>query len=73
MLHELTFVDSVLLITVFDLAAVRDKFSCKHTPKFTWRPELGRTIHARTHHTQPCSATQLLWWPKYPGTPLAMY
>ena len=43
MLHELTFVDSVLLITVFDLAAVRGKFSCKNTPKFTARPELGRT------------------------------
>ena len=43
MLQELTFVDSVLLITVFDLAAVRGKFSCKNTPKFTARPELGRT------------------------------
>ena len=43
MLNELTFVDSVLLITVFDLAAVRGKFSCKNTPKFTARPELGRT------------------------------
>ena len=43
MLQELTFVDSVLLITVFDLAAVRAKFSCKNTPKFTARPELGRT------------------------------
>jgi hypothetical protein len=32
MLQELTFVDSVLLITVFDLAAVRDKFSSKNTP-----------------------------------------
>ena len=41
--QELTFVDSVLLITVFDLAAVRGKFSCKNTPKFTARPELGRT------------------------------
>ena len=29
MLQELTFVDSVLLITVFDSAAVRGKFSCK--------------------------------------------
>ena len=43
MLQELTFVDSVLLLTVFDLAAVRGKFSCKNTPKFTARPELGRT------------------------------
>jgi hypothetical protein len=41
MLQELTFVDSVLLIrliTLFDLAAVRGKFSCKNTPKFTARP-----------------------------------
>jgi hypothetical protein len=37
MLQELTFVDSVLLITVFDLAAVRGKFSCKNTPKSTAR------------------------------------
>jgi hypothetical protein len=43
MLRELNFVDSVLLITVFDLAAVRGKFSCKNTPKSTARPELGRT------------------------------
>jgi hypothetical protein len=43
MLQELTFVDSVLLITVFDLVAVRGKFSSKNTPKFTARPELGRT------------------------------
>ena len=34
-LHELTFVDSVLLVTVFDLHAVRGKFSCKNIPKFT--------------------------------------
>jgi hypothetical protein len=38
MLQELTFVDSVLLITVFDLAVVRGKFRCKNTPKFTARP-----------------------------------
>jgi hypothetical protein len=37
MLQELTFVDSVLLITVFDSAAVRCKFSCKNTPKFNAR------------------------------------
>ena len=35
MLQELTFVDSVLLITVFDLAAVCGKFSCTivHAPE----------------------------------------
>jgi hypothetical protein len=38
MLQELTFVDSVLLITVFDLAAIRGEFSYKNTPKFTARP-----------------------------------
>jgi hypothetical protein len=38
MLQELTFVDSVLLITVFDSVAVRGKFSCKNRPKFTARP-----------------------------------
>jgi hypothetical protein len=38
MLQELTFVDSVLLIIVFDSAAVRGKFSCKNRPKFTARP-----------------------------------
>jgi hypothetical protein len=43
MLQELTFVDSVLLITVSTLAAVRGKFSCRNTPKFTTRPELGST------------------------------
>ena len=43
MLQELTFVDGVLLLTVFDLPAVRGKFSCKNIPKFTARPELGRT------------------------------
>ena len=44
MLQELTFVDSVLLVTVFDLPAVRGKFSCKNIPKFTARPDaLGRT------------------------------
>jgi hypothetical protein len=42
MLEEFTFVDSVLQITVFDSAAVRGKFSCKNTPKFTARPELAR-------------------------------
>jgi hypothetical protein len=31
MLQDLTFVDSVLPITVFDLAAIRGKFSCKNT------------------------------------------
>ena len=46
MLQELTFVDSVLLITVFDLAAVRGKFSCKNTPKFTARPELAAAASA---------------------------
>ena len=35
------FVDSVLLILVFDSAAVRGKFSYKNTPKFTARPELA--------------------------------
>ena len=43
MLQELTFVDSFLIIAVFDLAAVRGKFSCKNSPEFTARPELGRT------------------------------
>ena len=42
MLQELTFVDSVLLITVSTLAAVRGKFSCRNTPKFTTRHQLGR-------------------------------
>ena len=28
---------------MFDLPAVRGKFSCKSIPKFTARPELGRT------------------------------
>ncbi len=37
MLQELTFGNSVLLITVVDTAAVRGKFSCKNTPKFTAR------------------------------------
>ena len=32
MLQELTFVDNVLPITVFDLPAVRGKFSCKNIP-----------------------------------------
>jgi hypothetical protein len=55
MLQELTFVDSVLLITVFDLYAVRGKFSCKNTPKFTARPELGRTNpFAAMVHKAPC-------------------
>ena len=45
MLEGLTFVDSLLLITVFDLAAVRGKFSCKNTPKFTARPELAARLH----------------------------
>ena len=40
-LQEPTFVDSVLLVAVFDLPAVRGKFSCKNLPKFTARPELG--------------------------------
>ena len=38
MLQELTFVDRVLLITVFDLAVVRGKFSYKNIPKFIARP-----------------------------------
>jgi hypothetical protein len=42
-LQQLTFVDSVLLVTVFDLLAVRGKFSCKNIPKCIARPELGRT------------------------------
>ena len=36
-LQQLTFVDNVLLVTAFDLPAVRSKFSCKNTPKFTAR------------------------------------
>ena len=43
MLQELTFVDSVVLLTVFDVATVRGKFSCKNPPKFTAWPELGGT------------------------------
>ena len=51
MLQQLTFVDSFLLIIVFDLPAVRGKFSCKNIPKFTARPELGRTPRRAVHAT----------------------
>ena len=64
MLQELTFVDSVLLITVFDLAAVRGKFSCKNTPKFTARPELGRTNPAAS---SAFAWPQLAVWDFWPG------
>ena len=48
MLQELIFVDSVLLITVFDLAAVCGKFSCKNTLKLTRGP--GSIAPAHLHH-----------------------
>ena len=44
--QELTFVYSVLQITVFDSPAARGKFSCKNTPKFTAR---GPSSVARPH------------------------
>jgi hypothetical protein len=59
MLHKLTFVDSVLPITVFDLAEVRDKFSCKSTPRFTVRPELGRTNPGGPTYNEGSSATAI--------------
>jgi hypothetical protein len=40
MLQQLTFVDSIPQITMFDLPAVRNKFSCKNTSTFTARREL---------------------------------
>jgi hypothetical protein len=43
LLQQLTFVNIILLITVFDSPAIRGKFSGKNTPKFTTQPELGRT------------------------------
>jgi hypothetical protein len=40
---ELTFVDSVLLITAFNGMRYAVKFSCKSTPKFTAWPGWHRT------------------------------
>ena len=38
-LQQLTFVDSISPITLFDLPAVRGKFGCKNTPEFIAPPD----------------------------------
>jgi hypothetical protein len=43
MIQELTFVDNVMLLTVFEEPRYAVKFSCKSTPKFT--PGLGQGVH----------------------------
>jgi hypothetical protein len=55
-LKQLTFVDIILLLIVFDIPAVRGKFSCKNTPKFTARPELGRIAPTLRAHLVSANA-----------------